>query len=385
MASYGYFEKQNVKIGTRDIYETRTKQVRKHLGYERVGLQRAKFVFFEFTGLKPNTPHWLFFDNKNINNYVNTSFTEEDYLTEPKGSSIRNPGDKYINENAFPAEKGGPTNGGAGQPLTTSTTGTLSGYFFIQRNTRRIYNTGTSVMTAIDISIPNKNAALSYAQTNFKSFGLYDVGTQVTETYDSFVRTEDVYQQQLVQVPPPKRKSTGSGKEKRWTPTFRAHYEPSTNTVTYFDEPLTSAQIQQRRNDAGGKFNKSLGGGKNGGGGGEGSSQSSKVVCTAMNNAYGFGGFRNIIWLKYAADNLTKEHEVGYHTIFMPLVDRAYNRGDKNNMLLRKVLEHIARHRSADIRAELRNGKRDRIGQVERAFFEPLCYIVGKIKMRNNK
>lgn len=254
MASYGYFEKQNVKIGTRDIYETKTKQVRKHLGYERVGLMRPKFVYFEFTGLKPDTPHWLFFDNMNINNYVNTDFTEEQFLAEPKGSSIRNPGEKYYSETAFPADKGGPTNGGAGQPLTTTTSGTLSGYFFIQMNGTRRYNTGTTVMTAIDISVPNKNAALSYAQTNFKSFGIFDVGAQVEETYDSFVRTEDVYQQQLVEVPPPATKSSGSGKDNNWTPTFYAHYEPDYGTVTYFDTAMTHEDIMKERANAGGNF-----------------------------------------------------------------------------------------------------------------------------------
>ena len=104
---------------------------------------------------------------------------------------------------------------------------------------------------------------------------------------------------------------------------------------------------------------------------------SSKIVCTAMNESYGFGSFRNRIWLKYAKDNLTKAHEVGYHAIFLPLVDLAYK---KNVRPLRIVLEHIARHRSADLRAEMRNSKRDNIGRAYRFILEPLCYIVGKIK-----
>ena len=50
-----------------------------------------------------------------------------------------------------------------------------------------------------------------------------------------------------------------------------------------------------------------------------------------------------------------------------------------------KVLKHIARHRTADLRAEMYGTKRDRIGQVERAVLEPLCYIVGKIKLMTEK
>lgn len=104
---------------------------------------------------------------------------------------------------------------------------------------------------------------------------------------------------------------------------------------------------------------------------------SGKIVCTAMNESYGFGSFRNRIWLKYAADNLTKAHEVGYHTLFLPLVDLAYK---KNFKPLRAVLENIARHRSADLRAEMRGTKRDNIGRVYRAILEPICYFVGKLK-----
>lgn len=107
-----------------------------------------------------------------------------------------------------------------------------------------------------------------------------------------------------------------------------------------------------------------------GGGGG-------KIVCTAMNEAYGFGSFRNRIWLKYAKDNLTKAHEVGYHTLFLPLVDIGYKKDVK---VVRKALEHIARHRSADLRAEMRGTKRDNLGRMYRFVLEPLCYVVGKLK-----
>ena len=115
------------------------------------------------------------------------------------------------------------------------------------------------------------------------------------------------------------------------------------------------------------------GGGRSGG--------SSKIVCTAMNHAYGFGSFRNAIWLAYAQKNLTKEHEKGYHAIFLPLVDYAYKQGDGiTHRVLRRVLENIARHRSADLRAEMRGLKRDAVGRVYRAVLEPMCYIVGKLK-----
>lgn len=107
-----------------------------------------------------------------------------------------------------------------------------------------------------------------------------------------------------------------------------------------------------------------------------GDSSGGKIVCTAMNSAYGFGSFRNAIWIKYARDNLTEYHTIGYHTLFLPLVDIAYN---KNYKWLRAALEHIARHRTVDI-WKLKKGKRDFIGAIERAILEPLCFAVGYIK-----
>jgi hypothetical protein len=115
-----------------------------------------------------------------------------------------------------------------------------------------------------------------------------------------------------------------------------------------------------------------MGHGDGGGGGGGG-----KIVCTAMNESYGFGSYRNAIWLKYSADKMTKAHEAGYHALFLPLVDLAYKR---NNKPVRIALEHIARHRTTDLRAEMRNTKRDKLGRAYRFMLEPLCYVVGKIK-----
>ena len=106
-----------------------------------------------------------------------------------------------------------------------------------------------------------------------------------------------------------------------------------------------------------------------------GGSGDDKIVCTAMNSAYGFGSFRNAIWLDYAKKNLTKEHEVGYHAIFRPLIKLAY---DKNITPVRKILEHIARHRTSDI-WKIKRGRRDFLGSIYRAILEPICKVVGKI------
>ena len=101
-----------------------------------------------------------------------------------------------------------------------------------------------------------------------------------------------------------------------------------------------------------------------------------------MNNSYGFGYYRQAVWLRYSEKNLTEHHEKGYHRIFLPLVHKAYNSGDKNNLTLRKVLENIARHRTADLRAEMQGKKRDTVGRIYRSLLEPLCYIVGRFSKK---
>ena len=105
-----------------------------------------------------------------------------------------------------------------------------------------------------------------------------------------------------------------------------------------------------------------------------------KIVCTAMNAEYGFGSFRNAIWLAQSKD-LDPAYEKGYHTLFLPLVNYAYKAGEKNALqrILRGVLEHIARHRTADIWKQKRGKKRDTYGMIYRAILEPICYVVGKV------
>jgi len=112
------------------------------------------------------------------------------------------------------------------------------------------------------------------------------------------------------------------------------------------------------------------GGGESGGGG--------KVVCTMMNERYGFGSFRNKIWMKFH-ESYGPEYQKGYHAIFLPLVKIAKGEG-KINTAVRKVLEHMGRHVTADMFKIMKGKKRDTLGRIYRAIFEPTCRIIGKIK-----
>ena len=101
-----------------------------------------------------------------------------------------------------------------------------------------------------------------------------------------------------------------------------------------------------------------------------------------MNESYGFGSFRNKVWLAHSA-KLSKEYELGYHTLFLPLVKYAKQKGF-TNIIVKNVLEHIARHRTVDIRKQQYN-KVDVLGRTYRTILEPLCYITGRIKLWKKK
>jgi len=106
-------------------------------------------------------------------------------------------------------------------------------------------------------------------------------------------------------------------------------------------------------------------------------SSGGKIICTAMNHVYGFGSFRQAIWLKHSAD-LDPAYEKGYHAVFLPILKFAYKNTNPVRKLVRGALEHVARHRTADIWKQKR-GKRDKLGRIYRAIFEPICYVVGKV------
>jgi len=109
----------------------------------------------------------------------------------------------------------------------------------------------------------------------------------------------------------------------------------------------------------------------------EAAKKSKKIVCTAMNDDYGFGAYRNAIWLKYSELNYKDkpEMEKGYHAIFKPLLKIRKKWYGKP---IYALLKHIAKHRTADLKVEMYGKKRDRIGQAWRFVLEPLCYLVGK-------
>ena len=106
-----------------------------------------------------------------------------------------------------------------------------------------------------------------------------------------------------------------------------------------------------------------------------------KIVCSMMNDFYGFGHFRNKIWLRHS-EQLDPAYQIGYHILFLPLVNFAKG-PNLRHQFVRFTLEHIAKHRTIDIWMN-KNNKIHFIGKLYRIFLEPLCYVVGKIHSKHN-
>ena len=105
-----------------------------------------------------------------------------------------------------------------------------------------------------------------------------------------------------------------------------------------------------------------------------------KIVCTAMNSMYGFGGFRNAIWMKYARERIKdEEYELGYHKLIMPLVRRM-----ETNKFIRTIVEFNARQRTFNLRREMRGQKTTLYYRiVEKKIIFPAFFAVGWLVKKN--
>jgi hypothetical protein len=159
------------------------------LGYDPIPLLRPKLIYFEFQGLRPNIPHWIFFGGKEVTRFCNTSFDETTLQSASKSSKYKEVGDLYTSQDTFPTELGGAT----GTPLYTNSVGELSGLFYIQSNTTVNFPTnveGTNFI-ALDISKLDVNESLSYGASKFYGFGQYENYYQYKEKVTTSVYYDD--------------------------------------------------------------------------------------------------------------------------------------------------------------------------------------------------
>lgn len=179
-------------------YETRYRDIQKtgELGYDNIPLHRPKFIYFEFTGLRPNVPHWVFFGGIEVTKFCNTSYSKADYESASRNSVLKEPGEQFINATEFPTGGGlpysGPTSsGGPTGPVYSDANGVLSGVFYLQSNTTYNWNLkigGTELMV-IDVSNANKDNAYSVGTGLFRGIGQYEnyYNYTVQESYEVWV------------------------------------------------------------------------------------------------------------------------------------------------------------------------------------------------------
>jgi hypothetical protein len=167
--------------GTRTAYRTAYETREQDIGFDRIPVIRPNFTYFSFSGLRPNTPHWIFFDGKNVTKWTNTSYNAADYNNLERNDPIRVPGEKYIDSTAFPTDLGGPT--AASGPVYTDASGNLDGLFYIQSNSALSFPTGNRTLAVLDISVLDKAESLSFAQAEYSAIGEYELYYQYQHEY----------------------------------------------------------------------------------------------------------------------------------------------------------------------------------------------------------
>jgi hypothetical protein len=155
------------------------------------------------------------------------------------------------------------------------------------------------------------------------------------------------------------------GKDSKEVRDYKEKTKTFQNQMNKFNTEKEKKRKEQAQNP-----NLRSGAGREGGG-----TSGGKIVCTMMNESYGFGSFRNKIWMKFHKD-ISPEYQKGYHKLFLPLVRYAKQKGITNKFI-KNILEHIAVHSTIDMRQSLR-GKRHTLGRVYRKIILPLCYWAGK-------
>jgi hypothetical protein len=180
-------------------YVTQTKNVTKTrtLGYDVIPIHRPKFIYFEFTGLRPSVPHWLFFGGREVTKFANTSYTKANYNAAGRNSALKAPGERFVNATEFPsggglAYGGATAQGGASDPLYSDANGVLKGVFYLQSNTTyswTIETSGIELMVKDTYDI-DKDKSLSLGTALFRGFGQYENYWQWNEQVTTSVWVE---------------------------------------------------------------------------------------------------------------------------------------------------------------------------------------------------
>jgi len=232
-------------------YREATREVEIDMGFDIISICRPNFLFFEFTGLRPSTPHWIFFDGVEVTKFVNTDYNLASYVLAGRNSPLRDPGDRYTHVNQFPPSLGGASNGGSAlTPVNSDNTGTLSGCFYLQSNSSVSFPTGNRSLTAIDLSVLNEGSrerALSLAEGEYVASAKYELYAEIEETYS------EEYQEWIEPVSPANN-SSGSNNDNN-NNNYKHYYNPNDGYTYYTDTPAVGWAETNTGASAGSKGN----------------------------------------------------------------------------------------------------------------------------------
>ena len=204
-----------------------------------------------------------------------------------------------------------------GANLVTDSTGTVYGVFEIPNTEKLKFRVGEREFKIVDVANTQTQSAL--------------ITTRARTTYVS--TPLDVVQR-------------GSSLNVT-TPVVSGTTTVQTRTNTYTRGRTTGRNVQYNQVD---NSNDASDNGDDGGDDG-----GSKIICTALNMMYGFGSYRNAMWMKYnhapksrVKYPTSKILELGYQKFFGPLTEKM-----PDSPMLTKVLRRIARVRTDRVRREM--------------------------------
>ena len=131
---------------------------------------RSRFVSFKVTGLRPNTQHFIFFDDVRMASWANMSTGTSGFAhmaSLARTSPLLAAGTTYSNATQYPAKLGGPTSS-----VTTDANGACSGYMLIPNTDDIRFETGRKTFLITDIDTSDPENATSYSSFQFVADGV---------------------------------------------------------------------------------------------------------------------------------------------------------------------------------------------------------------------
>ncbi len=124
-----------------------------------IPFMRSKKIYFRVIGLRPNTRHFAFFDNKPVADWVRAESFQR-FSDDPEDV-----GRKHSKATGHPD---------GSSSLTTDAEGKLEGSFFLPSTPGFKFRAGQSQFKLLDISVPIEDDAISIASTSYLSQGVLE-------------------------------------------------------------------------------------------------------------------------------------------------------------------------------------------------------------------